>query len=38
MLFFIWAEKLPVAIVARQTLLRYAGIVALVALVWLRCA
>jgi len=34
MLFFIWAEKLPVAIVARQTLLRYAGIVALVALVW----
>lgn len=32
--FFIWAEKLPVAIVARQTLLRYAGVVALIALVW----
>lgn len=32
--FFGWAEKLPVAIVARQTLLRYAGVIALIALVW----
>ena len=32
--FTIWAERLPVAIVARQTLLRYAGMVALIALVW----
>jgi MscS family membrane protein len=32
--FFIWAERLPVAIVARQTLLRYGGVVALIALVW----
>ena len=32
--FFIWAEQVPVAIVARQTLLRYAGTVSLVALVW----
>jgi MscS family membrane protein len=34
MIFFIWANRLPVAIVARQTLLRYGGTVALVALVW----
>lgn len=32
--FYGWAEKLEVAIVARQTLLRYAGGVAAVALVW----
>lgn len=34
MAFFFWAKGMPVAIVARQTLLRYAGSVALVALVW----
>lgn len=34
MIFFVWANRLPVAIVARQTLLRYGGTVALVALVW----
>ncbi|GHC86783.1 mechanosensitive ion channel family protein [Novosphingobium pokkalii] len=34
MIFFMWANRLPVAIVARQTLLRYGGTVALVALVW----
>jgi MscS family membrane protein len=33
-LFFTLAERLPVAIVARQTLLRYTGIVSVVALVW----
>jgi len=33
-LFFGWAERLPVAIVARQTLLRYTGIVSVIALVW----
>ncbi|MFS0850971.1 mechanosensitive ion channel family protein [Novosphingobium panipatense] len=33
--FYIWAEKLPVAIVARQTLLRYIGIFAVVGFVWL---
>jgi len=32
--FFALAERLPVAIVARQTLLRYTGIVSVVALVW----
>lgn len=32
--FYGWAERLPVAIVARQALLRYAGIVAVVAVVW----
>ncbi len=32
--FFGWVERMPVAIVARQTLLRYTGLVALVALVW----
>ncbi|MFC0253053.1 mechanosensitive ion channel family protein [Massilia consociata] len=32
--FFEWAERLPVAIVARQTLLRYTGIVSVIALVW----
>lgn len=32
--FFAWAERLPVAIVARQTLLRYTGIVSVIALVW----
>lgn len=32
--FYGWAEKLEVAIVARQTLLRYAGGVAAIALVW----
>ncbi len=34
MIFFMWANRLPVAIVARQTLLRYGGTVGLVALVW----
>lgn len=34
LLFYGWAERLEVAIVARQTLLRYAGGVAAVALVW----
>jgi MscS family membrane protein len=33
--FYIWAGDLPVAIVARQTLLRYAGIVAWIAGAWL---
>ena len=32
--FYTWAERLPVAIVARQTLLRYTGIVSVIALVW----
>ena len=32
--FYIYADALPVSIVARQTLLRYAGIVAWVALAW----
>lgn len=32
--FFASAERLPVAIVARQTLLRYTGIVSVIALVW----
>ncbi|WP_296942033.1 mechanosensitive ion channel family protein [uncultured Massilia sp.] len=32
--FYAWADRLPVAIVARQTLLRYTGIVTVVALVW----
>lgn len=32
--FYNWAEELPVAIVARQTLLRYTGIVTVIALVW----
>lgn len=32
--FFTWAERLPVAIVARQALLRYAGIVSVIAFVW----
>jgi MscS family membrane protein len=32
--FYGWAEKLEVAIVARQTLLRYAGGVAAIAMVW----
>lgn len=34
MTFYGWAERLQVAIVARQTLLRYAGGVAAIALVW----
>lgn len=33
-IFYNWAERLPVAIVARQTLLRYTGIVTVIALVW----
>ncbi|GGY30293.1 mechanosensitive ion channel family protein [Pseudoduganella albidiflava] len=33
-IFYNWADRLPVAIVARQTLLRYAGIVAVIAVVW----
>lgn len=32
--FFHWAERIPVAIVARQTLLRYTGIVSVIAFVW----
>ena len=32
--FFEWVERMSVAIVARQTLLRYTGLVALVAVVW----
>ena len=32
--FYNWAERLAVAIVARQTLLRYTGIVTVIALVW----
>ena len=32
--FYNWAEQLPVSIVARQTLLRYTGIVSVIALVW----
>lgn len=33
-LFYSWAEELPVSIVARQILLRYTGIVSVIALVW----
>lgn len=33
-IFYNWAERLAVAIVARQTLLRYTGIVTVIALVW----
>ncbi len=33
-LFFGWAERLAVSIVARQTLLRYTGIVSVIAFVW----
>jgi MscS family membrane protein len=33
-IFYHWADNLPVSIVARQTLLRYAGIVAVIAVVW----
>ena len=33
-IFYNWAERLPVSIVARQTLLRYTGIVTVVAVVW----
>lgn len=33
-IFYVWAEALPASIVARQLLLRYTGVVALVALVW----
>ncbi|WP_338764292.1 mechanosensitive ion channel family protein [Massilia sp. METH4] len=33
-IFYNWADSLPVSIVARQTLLRYAGIVAVIAVVW----
>lgn len=32
--FFEWAERLPVAIVARQALLRYTGILLVIAFVW----
>lgn len=32
--FYNWAEQLPVSIVARQTLLRYTGIVTVIAVVW----
>ena len=32
--FYNWADRLPVAIVARQALLRYTGIVTVIALVW----
>jgi len=32
--FYTWAEELPVAIVARTTLLRYTGIVTVIAVVW----
>ena len=32
--FYNWAETLPVSIVARQTLLRYTGIVTVIAMVW----
>ena len=32
--FYNWAETLPVSIVARQTLLRYTGIVTVIAVVW----
>lgn len=32
--FYVYADSLPVSIVARQTLLRYAGIIAWVALAW----
>ncbi|MGX4640467.1 mechanosensitive ion channel family protein [Massilia sp. SYSU DXS3249] len=32
--YFPWAQQLPVAIVARQTLLRYTGIVSVIAFVW----
>ncbi|WP_347304326.1 mechanosensitive ion channel family protein [Croceibacterium sp. TMG7-5b_MA50] len=33
-IFYVWAEELPASIVARQLLLRYTGVVALIALVW----
>jgi MscS family membrane protein len=33
-IFYAWAEQLPVSIVARQVLLRYTGIVTVVAFVW----
>ncbi|WP_200884968.1 mechanosensitive ion channel family protein [Croceibacterium mercuriale] len=33
-MFYVWAEQLPASIVARQLLLRYTGVVALIALVW----
>jgi MscS family membrane protein len=32
--FYSWADQLPVSIVARQTLLRYTGIVTAIAVVW----
>lgn len=32
--FYNWAERIPVSIVARQTLLRYTGIVTVIAVVW----
>ncbi|WP_229205937.1 mechanosensitive ion channel family protein [Duganella sp. Leaf126] len=32
--FYTWADQLPVSIVARQTLLRYTGIITAIALVW----
>lgn len=32
--FYNWADRLPVAIVARQALLRYTGIVTVIAVVW----
>ena len=32
--FYTWAEQLPVSIVARQTLLRYTGVVSVIAFVW----
>lgn len=32
--FYNWAERLPVAIVARQTLLRYTGVISVIAFVW----
>lgn len=34
-IFYTWADRLPVSIVARQILLRYIGVFAVVALVWL---
>ncbi|GGX80721.1 mechanosensitive ion channel [Massilia dura] len=34
LVFYNWADRAPVAIVARQTLLRYAGIVTVIAVVW----
>ncbi|MEC7930752.1 MAG: mechanosensitive ion channel family protein, partial [Pseudomonadota bacterium] len=33
-LFYSWAERIPVSIVARQTALRYTGILAMLAFVW----